>query len=796
MFKNYLKTTFRNLSNNKGYSFLNIFGLAIGIACAGLIFLWVEDEFNWDANNAKKDQLYFARVNAVADAGIWTHWSTPGVMAPVMQQEIPGIANTCRTSEGDTRLLFTIGDKSIYASGKYAEPSLFSMFTLPFAQGNPKNAFSQLYSLVITEKTAKKFFNSDKDVVGKTVRVDNKRDYVITGVVKDIPENSSLHFEWVAPFQIWYQQSPWAYEWGNNCLSTYVELKPGADLDNINKQLYDFVQKRAPTSSGHVFLFAMNNWHLRGEFDNGKPTGGGQIAYVRLFIIIAWIILLIACINFMNLATARSEKRGREVAVRKVLGAGKRNLIFQFIGEAMFMAVTAAICSVLIMEIVLPLFNTLVQKDLSLNLAYPPHLAALLAITTVCGLFAGSYPSLYLSSFSPAFIFKGIKLKVGSAALIRKGLVVLQFSISIVFIIATIIIYQQIQHIKSRPLGFNRENLLQVALQGDMASHFDAIKQDLLNTGSVQNVTRADHEIIYGGNNTDGISWQGKSPGKIVISWRAVDPDFFAASGIKLLEGRNFEPTDTVNLDKPSVHSNVIITQSLAKLMGNGSALGKSLFDANDSLLNTTVVGVVNDYVYGDMYGKSDPVIFCSSAPRFDNKMYIRLKANADIETALAKIGDVIKKDNTAYPFEYEFVDNQFNHMFSNEQLISKLSGLFAALAIIISCLGLFGLAAYTAERRTKEIGVRKVLGASVAGITTLLSKDFIKLVAISCLLAFPAAWWMMRNWLQDYRYRIEMSWWIFLMAGLSAILIALITISFQSIKAAIANPVESLRTE
>ena len=796
MFINFFKTTIRSLLRNKGYSFLNIFGLAIGIACAGLIFLWVQDEMNWDSSNTKIDNLYFVRVNAVLDAGTWTHWSTPGVMAPVMQTEIPGIANTCRTTEGETRLLFSVGDKSIYASGKYVEPSLFSMFTLPFVQGNAKSAFSQLYSLVITEKTAKKFFGDDKNVIGKTVRVDNKQDYVITGVLKDIPENSSLQFEWVAPFQIWYQQSPWAYQWENNCVSTYAEIKPGADVANINKQLYNFVQKRAPTSNGHVFLFGMNNWHLYSEFENGKPTGGGQIEYVRLFTIIAWIILLIACINFMNLATARSEKRAKEVGVRKVLGAGKKRLIFQFIGETLFMSVLAAITAVMMMLLALPLFNTLVQKNLSLQLSNPLSISALLIITIVCGLIAGSYPSLYLSSFNPVYVLKSMKLKEGSAAFIRKGLVILQFAVSIILIIATIIIYQQIQHVKNRSLGFNKNNLIQIPMQGDMQKHFDIIKQDLVNTGLVQNVSLSDHEIISGGNNTDGISWQGKTVGKIVISWRDVNPDFFSTSGMKILEGRNFEPTDSVNFDSHSISANVIITQSLAKLMGKGSAIGKILFDENDTLLHAKVVGVVNDYVYGDMYDKPDPVMFACAPPRFSTIMYVRTKPQSNPKDAITKIAVVMKKDNPAYPFEYKFVDEGFNEMFLNEQLISKLSSVFASLAIIISCLGLFGLAAYTAERRTKEIGVRKVLGASVTAITTLLWKDFLKLVILSCLIAFPVAWWIMHSWLQNYKYKIEINWWIFLATGISAILIALITISFQSIKAAIANPVKSLRTE
>jgi predicted permease len=797
MLKNYFKTTFRNLWKNKGYSFLNIFGLAISIACAGLIFLWVEDEVNWDNNNIKKDNLYVARVNAVLDAGIWTHWSTPGIMAPSMQQEIPGIANTCRTSEGDTRLLFSIGDKPVYASGKYAEPSLFSMFTLPFVQGNAKTAFSQLHSLVITEKTAKKFFGDDKNIVGKTVRVDNKQDYVITGVLKDIPENSSLQFEWAAPFEIWYQQSPWAWKWENNCVTTYAELKPGINVNTVNKQLYNFVQQKAPTSNGHVLLFVMNNWHLHDQFENGKPTGGGRIEYVRLFSVIAWIILLIACINFMNLATARSEKRAREVGVRKVLGAGKKGLVIQFIGEALMMAAFAAIAAVIIMLLVSPLFNTLVQKNLSLQLSSPLHLSALLIITLVCGLLAGSYPSLYLSSFNPINVLKGLKIKTGSAAFIRKGLVVFQFSISIILIIVTIIIYQQIQHIKNRSLGFNKNNLIEISMQGDMAKHFDAIKQDLINTGAIENVAISDHTIIDGGNNTDGLSWQGKTPGnKILVSWRDVSPEFFSVSNIKILEGRNFAITDSVNFDNSSLRPNVIITQSLANLMGKSSAIGKTVFDENDTVLHATVVGVVNDYVYGDMYGKPDPVMFACTPPRFANTMYVRIKPQANVQQALTKMEAVMKKDNPLYPFEYRFVDDRFNEMFLSEALISKLSSVFATLAIIISCLGLFGLAAYTAERRTKEIGVRKVLGASVTGITILLSKDFIKLVSISCLVAFPVAWWIMHDWLHNYQYRITISWWIFLAAGILAILIALITISFQSVKAAIANPVKSLRTE
>jgi ABC-type antimicrobial peptide transport system permease subunit len=540
----------------------------------------------------------------------------------------------------------------------------------------------------------------------------------------------------------------------------------------------------------------MKDWHLYDDFENGKMTGKGQIVYVRLFSLIAWIILFIACINFMNLATARSEKKAREVGVRKVLGAGKRGLAMQFIGEAIFMAVLAAITATIIMSMVLPLFNGLVQKNLSLGLSNPTHIAALVIITLLCGLVAGSYPSLYLSSFNPVFVLKGLKLKSGSASAIRKGLVVLQFSVSIILIIGTIIIYQQIQHVKQRNLGFNKNNLIEIKAQGEMAKHFDVIKQELINTGMIESVAMSDHETIYGGNNTDGLTWEGKPTGaKIMVSFRNVTPEFMTTSGIKVTEGRDFLQNDKIDYSKGFNQLNVIVTESLAKLMGKESALGKTVHYEGDTGLKATVVGVVNDYVYGNMYAKPDPVLFVCIEPQFATVLYTRIKSG-DVEQSLAKMREVMAKNNPGYPFEYKFVDAQFNELFLNEMLIGKLSQIFAALAIIISCLGLFGLASYTAERRTKEIGIRKVLGASVPGVAKLLSKDFLLLVVISCLVAFPIAWWAMNNWLQDYQYRTQIHWWVFVVSGAAAMLITLLTVSFQAIKAAVANPVKSLRTE
>ncbi|NCD72225.1 ABC transporter permease [Mucilaginibacter agri] len=797
MLKNYFKTAFRSLYKNKGYSFLNIFGLAIGIACASFIFLWVENELSYDQFNTKKDQVYLTMVNQPYDKSIFTHTSTQAPLAAAMQSEIPGIAQTCRTSEGETSMLFSVGDRSMYASGKYAEPSLFSMFTLSFMEGNAQIAFSQLHSLVITQSTALKFFGTDRNVVGKTIRVDNKQDYVVSGLIKDIPRNSSMQFEWVAPFQITYNQNPWMKSWDNSGITTYVELKPGVDPEAVNKQLKNFVQRRAPQSISHPFLFNMKSWHLHWGFENGKQVGG-QIEYVNLFAIIAWIILLIACINFMNLATARSEKRAREVGVRKVLGAGKKMLIAQFIGEALILAFAASFLAVLIITLTLPFFNILVQQQLTLGLDKPLHIGALLAMTLICGLVAGSYPSFYLSSFNPVFVLKGVKLKDSGAAFIRKALVVIQFSVSIILIVGTIVIYQQIQHVKSRNLGLNKDNLLEVAVHGSLAKNFIPVKQDMINTGYVVNAALSDHTTLGDGNNTDKLSWEGKAAGsKVLVSGRSVTPEFFATSGMHIIEGRGLQvPDSLVATENSSKITNIVITRSMAKLMGKQSPINKLLYNEGDPTMKLRVVGVVNDYVYGNMYGTPDPVIFNIVQPKDAYVMYVKLNGQKDITKGVAEIKNIVSRYNPGYPFDYHFVDDQFNQRFLTETLISELSRVFALLAIIISCLGLFGLAAYTAERRIKEIGIRKVLGATVTGITTLLSLDFLQLIGVSCLVAFPLAYLGMSQWLNNYEYRVGINWWVFALSGGAAVIIAMLTISFQSIKAALANPVNSLKNE
>jgi len=785
MIRNYFKTTLRNLWKNKGYSFLNIGGLAVGIACAGLILLWVEDELTFNHYFSNRDNLFKIKDRQTYDGQTFTFDATPGPLAQGMKSEIPGIKNTARSTWGDY-LLFSLNDKVIYEQGNFVDAPFLSMFQLQFIKGNAKDAFTQLHSLVISETMAEKFFGTT-DVVGKSLKVDNKRDYIVSGIFKDLPENVSFRFHWLAPFKIFEDQNTWLTQWGSNGVITYVETQPNADMKAINNKLYNYVESKEKGVIAKMSIYPMSRWRMYDSFENGKEVAG-RIKYVNLFSLIAWIILIIACINFMNLSTARSEQRAREVGVRKVMGAGRGKLIGQFIGESLFLSFISAIFAIVLIYLSLTAFNGIVEKQLAVNIFQPSHLAALIIIAVFCGLIAGSYPAFYLSSFNPVNILKGIKLKNSSSAgYIRKGLVVLQFSISVILIISTVLIYQQILHIKSRDLGYDKQDLIYTSLQGKMKKHFNAIKNDLQATGFVQNASLSNSRVLQLGSNTADFQWEGKDPNKqVLITIEGVSPEYISTMGMKLKRGRDFYS------DIKSDSNNIIINEAMAKIMNKKDIVGSML---NWNGTNITIVGVVNDFIYNDMYSTPAPLILYADTSN-NSCLTMRFKPGIDLTAALPAVEKVIKSYNPGYPFESTFVDAEFDKIFKTETLIGKLAGIFSILAIFISCLGLFGLAAYTAERRTKEIGVRKVLGASTQGLAALLSKDFLLLVAISCLIAFPLAWWAMKNWLQSFSYRIDIHWTVFLLSGILALLIAVLTVSFQAIKAAIANPVKSLRTE
>ncbi|WP_111592731.1 ABC transporter permease [Chitinophaga dinghuensis] len=788
MIINYLKTALRNLKKNKTYSILNIFGLAIGFVCAGLILLWAEDEINYNNFYSQKDNILRIHYNWTLNNQIRTYTSTPGTLGPSATAAIPGVKAYCRSSEGLNTALFNFNNNPVYSSGRYVDASFFQFFDCKFLEGNPATAFTNPNSLVITERTAEKFFHTSRNVVGKTIMVNNKDAYTITGLVANVPDNSSIRYAWLAPLSNFTTIEKLA-RWDYCNLETYILTTPGTDLPQLKVKLDKIIASNPVSATNSATLLSMKDWRLRNEFKSGIQTGG-RIVYVRLFLLIAGIILLIACINFMNLATARSEQRAREIGVRKALGAGRQTLIKQFIGEAILQAFLSALLAVLLLAILLPAFNALVGKTMKLQLFNPIHLTAIASLVLICGLLAGSYPALYLSNFNPVAILKGARVKTGGAAFVRRALVISQFSISIVLIIATVIIYQQIQHVKSRDLGFNIAHLISIDIQDEIVRNFPAVRQDLLNTGVIENAALADHNPLYDGNSTDEISWDGKPANvKNITSLRLVGPGFLKTTGMTLLEGTDF----TRDADDST---NVLVNEAMARQLGAGSPVGKLLYGReNDKVVTFRIAGVVKDYVYGDMFGKPDPVMFLG-IPSGTNSIYTRLNPAVTPEKALEKIGAIMHKYSPAYPFSYSFIDQEFDDMFRNEMLMQKLSRIFAAIAILISALGLFGLSAYTAERRTKEIGIRKVLGASTASIATLLSADFLKLIGIAMLIAFPLAWWMMNNWLQQYQYKVTIGPIVFILAGAASIVITMITISYQSIRASMADPVKSIKSE
>ncbi len=783
-----LKQIFRIIFKRKTYSFLNIAGLAVGIACASFIFLWAEDEFSYDKHFEKYHQVHMVMENQTYDGKIYTFYSTPGPLSDALKSEVPGIKDAARVSWGQWQLLSAANDKDLYENIHYADPSVFSIFSLSFVSGDPGSAFSQPQSMVISEKLAGRIFG-DEDPVGKTLKIDHADEYLVTAVIRDVPANSTQRFECLVPWQAYENRNTWLRDWGNNALQTFVELEPTVDVATMNAQLENFLQAKDPELLSRLFLFGMDQWRLYTKFENGKQVGG-PINNVRMFIVIAWIILAIACINFMNLATARSSKRALEVGVRKAIGARKGILVQQFMSESLITSFLAVGFALIIMALLLPSFNTLVEKELTLGLLQPIHLAAIIAIGLLCGLFAGSYPAFYLSSFNPILVLKGLKTRTGRGSLfVRKGLVVFQFGISVVLIICSIVVYMQISHAKNRELGFDKEHLVRTGIQGEMRSHIHTIQQELANTGLVEQSALSNQTVLNIRNSAHSFFWKGKDESKqILIHLIWAGPKLIETMGMQLEDGRDFRDGDTNDRQA------AIINQRLASLMGDEGRVGGT-FVRND--IQYEIVGIVKDFVYNNMYSSPAPMlIFGDPEAESAGMMLMRLKPTDDLQKSLAQIESIIKPYSAGYPFEYYFYDEEFTRFFSSELLIGKLASLFATLAIFISCLGLFGLSSFSAEQRTKEMGVRKIMGASVTQLVVLLTSDFMKQVLIAVAIATPVAWWIMSQWLQGFVYRIHIPYWIFVAVGCLACVIALATVGGQAIRVTTANPVKAIKAE
>jgi len=781
------------LSRNKTFSILNILGLAVGIACAALILLWVENELTYN-DFQKQKQLYLVYQNQCYGDVTHSFAVAPNPLAAVLKEEVVGIKNVTRFNNFGHKSLFTLHEKMIYEYGAYADSSIFSMLDIEFVSGNAATAFDAAFPIVITEKMAAKFFGNENPV-GKSLKKDNRQEYQITGVIKNPKANSDFTFSWLIPFQQLvkdyisiYDYPELETEWGTNWMLQYVELEPTADINQVNEQIKNLLieKKGNPDELTTLLLYPISKTKLYGDFKDGKPTGSGYVRTVKLFFWIGVAILAIACINFMNLSTARSQKRTVEVGMRKTFGASRLRLIWQFLSESLVITVVSLLIALLIIEGVLPYFNDLTGKDLSMGWGNPVHWAALLSIGLICSILAGSYPAFFLSSFPPMTILRKLKAKSGMGTIqLRKGLVVFQFTVSLILVICTAFIYLQVQHTKKRELGMNIEQVLMISANQDIVERLEPLKQELLATGVVENVGLSDQRIMNIGSNGWGWQWQGK-PDEVVplVSMVDISDGLLPTLNITLYEGRNFDQAIDANTNR------IIINKAFADLMGEEGRIEGKISQSGQEF---TIIGIVNDFVFNNMYStKSEPVRFVLS--EHGGELFIRIKSG-NIKNTIQKIEEVFKRIDPYHPFEYRFMDERFNWMFGSELFVGKLAGLFAVLAIFISCLGLFGLTAFAAEQRTREIGIRKVFGATIPNIVELIGRNFLFLIGISFIIAIPLAWWIMHQWLRSYPYRIELSWWVFAASGLLVIVIALLTVSFQSLKAAMTNPVKSLTT-
>jgi putative ABC transport system permease protein len=791
MLKNYLKTAWRNLVSNKVYSALNILGLAVGMGVALLIGLWVYTQYSYDRFLPGYRQAYRVRLNAKINGSIQTFNSTSLILADALRAEVPEIKNVT-VSDWNASHGLMVGNKKLYRPGTIATGNFLQIFPFPLWRGDPSTALRGPYSIVITRSLARSLFGKE-DVISETVRLDNEQDLTVTGILDDLPANSSFQFEYLIPFSFLEATKPFVKQqraagWYANSYQLYVQLQPGATLAQTMARAKDLPGRHDTTVNYGLTFQPLKNWHLYGTYENGVETGG-FIQYVRLFTIIGLLILAIACINFVNLSTARSEKRAREVGVRKAIGGLRGQIIGQFLVESLVLTAIALFFSVLFTQLALPYFNALTSSSIVIPYGQPPFWCILTGLLFLTGLLAGSRPAFYLSSFQTVNILKGKSKSGKGQTLARKILVVTQFSCSIALIASTVIVYQQLQYARNRDTGYSVNRLLQSALNPALSKNYIALKNELLGSGVVSAVTKSSGPAtgIYW--HTDLSGWPGKrSDEQIIFGAIGVSKDYFATLGMKLIAGPGF--TGAAGVDTLGV----VFNETAIEKMRLKNPLNQVVYFAGQPL---RVVGVVKDAWMDNPFSSADPVMFLSDAKWAGSAAILyRLSPSVGTHEAITRLATIFDRYNPAYPFDYQFADDAYADKFRVETLLGRLAAIFSGLAVLISCLGLFGLAAYSAERRTKEIGVRKVLGASVLSIWKLLSTEFMLLVGLSCLIATPVAYYFLQHWLRDYHYHITIGPAPFVLSALIATAITAVTISFQAIRAASANPIDSLRTE
>ncbi len=790
MIKSYLNVAWRNVIRNKTFSLINIGGLSTGIACSLLILLWINDELNIDKFNSNPD-LYnvYERIYAEGkvDAGPWV----PGMLAAELKHQVPEIKYASGVWTYNEEILFSVDEKKIHIEGIAADSDFFKMFNYELIKGNADDALTDPTSIAVSRKMAESLFGSVEAAYGSTVRMSNESDLKITAIFENVPDNASQQFDFVVNWKELLQSIRWLQSWIYRGPFAYIQLHPGTNPGKIESKIKEFLNPFLIANSGEGYrtelgLQPYQDMYLHSSFKDGVPDGG-RIEYVRLFTVVAIFILLIACINFMNLSTARAVKRAKEVGVRKTMGAIRSFLVTQFIGEAMLLTLFAVVIAVVLVAIILPYFNIITSKHIVMPLPSPTFWGGLVALLFVTGLVAGAYPAFFLSSLNAIRVLKGsLKTEPGSL-LFRKALVVFQFVLVIAFIAGTVTVSRQLDYMQSKDLGFDKENILYIPLQGDLRDKYEVFKQQLLNSPGVQGVTRSTNVPSHINTHEYDLAWEGKSQDERVVAiHNGIGYEFLPMMNIQLLQGRNFSK------DFISDSTGFIINETALRIIGYEDPIGKPLTFLQRK---GTIIGVVKDFHLSSLREPIKPLIMYLGENETWGNILVKTKPG-ETQEAITTVERLFKEFEPSFLIKYQFADIEFQKLYNSEQIVSKLSFSFSVLAIFIACLGLFGLMMFTVEQRRKEIGVRKVIGATTMNIVSMLSNDIVKLVIVAAFFAAPLAWFAMDNWLGQFAYKIDLDWWIFVTPAIITLLVALFTTSWQAIKAGLSNPVNSLRSE
>ena len=785
MLKHSFILLYRNFLRAKGFFLINLTGLTAGLACTLVIYLWVRDELQMDQYHEKSERLYEVMENQRYADEIMTTHSTPGVLAEALVEEVPEVEYATTTTWTNSYTL-SVDDRNVKASGYHVGKDYFNIFSFNIVQGNPDQLLEDKYAMVISADLAQRLFGTEENVVGRSVELQHEKTFQITGVFDKVPSASSYQFDFVMNFREFADENEWVRSWGNNGPSTYVTLKPGTNVTAVNDKIKDFIKGKEDESNVTLFLVPYASLYLHGNYENGQLSGG-RIEYVRLFSVIAIFILLIACINFMNLSTARASVRAKEVGIKKSIGAQRGSLVLQYLNESVVIAMISMFIAALAVWLFLPVFNVITEKHIVLNFDDRALIGWFTGITLFSGLLAGSYPALLLSAFKPAAVLKGVVRGSWSELWARKGLVVFQFFLSVILIVCVLVIYKQIEFVQTKNLGYDKDHLIHFPIEGVIESKLETFLNEVKGIPGVVNAGPISHSLLGRNSNTSGLSWEGKNPDdNILFENVRVGFDAIETMGFALAEGRSFSrefSTDTTA---------IILNEAAIRVMNLENPIGKviRLWDEVD----LQIIGVLKDFHFQSLHEAVNP-LFMTLSPKNTWNIMVRLARGREKE-ALGALTDFYNSFNPGFTFEYEFQDTNYAKLYAAEQRVATLSGYFAAFAILISCLGIFGLAAFTAARRQKEIGIRKALGCSSTKIVLLLSSDFTGMVLLSIVLGLPASYWLLQHWLSRFAFHVDLEVWFFIVAGLVALLIAWFTVASQALRAANTNPVECLRSE